>query len=70
VNRRNFEEFLKRYTFVCIDRVLSLEKRKEKIIKETKVKSEVMEIDSNSSDEEETLQFDEFLDWRAKKSHK
>jgi hypothetical protein len=55
--------------FLIYFRVLSLEKRKELIIGDTKVKIEKMDVDESSSDEETDGEVDEFLDWRAKKSH-
>jgi hypothetical protein len=39
------------------------------IIGETKVKVEKMEVDDSSSEDESDGEVDEFLDWRAKKSH-
>lgn len=50
-------------------RVLDLEKKKEKTIISEKLKSKQMEIEEESSEEEVDESFDEFLDWRVKKSH-
>lgn len=57
-------------------RVLDLEKKKEAVIEKFKEKSEPMQDDrhkenSESDDEnEDDIDIDEYLDWRAKKSHK
>lgn len=47
-------------------RVLTLEKKKVEIISATKTTD--MEVEEHDSSNEEELEFDEFLDWRAKKS--
>lgn len=59
-------------------RVLDLEKKKEAVVEKFKEKSEPMQDDggketenSESDDEnEDNIDIDEYLDWRAKKSHK
>lgn len=55
-------------------RVLDLEKKKEAVVEKVKTKSEPMEDknddEESSSDEGEDIDIDEYLDWRAKKSHK
>lgn len=56
--------------FLCISRVLDLEKKKEKTIISEKLKTKQMEVEEESSEEEVDESFDEFLDWRVKKSHK
>lgn len=48
-------------------RVIELEKRKEQVQEQVERKSVIVEDDVSSGDEAE---FDEFLDWRAKKSYK
>lgn len=57
------------FNFFFIFRVLDLEKKKEKTIISEKLKSKQMEVEEESSDEEVDESFDEFLDWRVKKSH-
>lgn len=47
-------------------RVVNLEKKKVEIISATKATD--MEVEEYDSSNEEELEFDEFLDWRAKKS--
>lgn len=59
-------------------RVLDLEKKKEAVVEKVKEsKSETMnvdddgrETDDNDDSDHEDINIDEFLDWRAKNSHK
>lgn len=59
-------------------RVLDLEKKKEAVVEKVKEsKSETMNVDDDSPEtdnsdnsDHEDIDIDEFLDWRAKNSHK
>lgn len=56
-------------------RVLDLEKKREAVVEKVKDKSEPMQedsrVNSDSDDaDQEDIDIDEYLDWRAKKSHK
>lgn len=58
-------------------KVLDLEKKREKVVDQVKSKSVPMDEDrdepmksDDSDDDEEEVDIDEYLDWRAKKSHK
>lgn len=56
-------------------RVLDLEKKREAVVEKVKDQSEPMQedsrVNSDSDDaDQEDIDIDEYLDWRAKKSHK
>lgn len=60
-----FDCILIYFLFVCVFRVLEIEQRKEAVRAAERMQ---MEIDEDASSGEED--FDEFLDWRAKKSYR
>lgn len=54
-------------------RVLNLERKKEIVQLKAKIKKEEPQVKKEagaSDDEVDDFEFDEYLDWRAKKSHK